>query len=90
MPVFGGSKKLKLAYCMKLKLAYCMKYELTVFQGGSKKNSYTLQKIVSVCLAGGLKTETGILHEILTDIKSQISQQLLVLQGKNVYILVDI
>ena len=48
------------------------------------------KKIVSVCFGGGLKTETGILHEILTDIKSQISQQPLVLQGKNLYILVDI
>ena len=37
--------------------------------GGSKKFSYTPQKIVSVCFGGrGLKkTETGILHEILTD-----------------------
>ena len=58
--------------------------------GGLKKISYTPQKIVSVCFGGGLKTETGILHEILTDIKSQISQQPLVLQGKNLYILVDI
>ena len=58
--------------------------------GGSKKISYTPQKIVSVCFGGGLKTETGILHQILTDIKSQISQQALVLQGKNLYILVDI
>ena len=35
--------------------------------GGLKKFSYTPQKIVSVCFGGGLKTETGILHEILTD-----------------------
>ena len=58
--------------------------------GGSKKISYTPPKIVSVCFGGVKKTETGILHEIVTDIKSQISQQPLVLQGKNLYILVDI
>ena len=57
---------------------------------GLNKISYTPQKIVSVCFGGSKKTETGILHEILTDIKSQISQQPLVLQGKNLYILVDI
>ena len=47
MSVLGGSKKLK--------LAYCMKYQLTVFHGGSKKISYTPQKIVSVCFGGVLK-----------------------------------
>ena len=57
--------------------------------GGLKKISYTPKKLL-VSVWGGLKTETGILHEILTDIKSQISQQPLVLQGKNLYILVDI
>ena len=67
-----------------------MKYQLTVFHGGSKKFSYTPKKLLVSVLGGGLKTETGILHEILTDIKSQISQQPFVLQGKNLYILVDI
>ena len=50
--------------------------------GGSKEIFLYPPKIVSVCFGGGQKTETGILHEILTDIKSQISQQPLVLQEK--------
>ena len=57
--------------------------------GGLKKFYYTPQKIVSVCFGGSKKLKLA-LHEILTDIKSQISQQPLVLQGKNLYILVDI
>ena len=45
-----------------------MKYQLTVFHGrGLKKFSYIPQKIVSVCFGGVKTTETGILHEILTN-----------------------
>ena len=59
--------------------------------GGLKKFIIPPQKIVSICFGGGSKKlKLALLHEILTDIKSQISQQPLVLQGKNLYILVDI
>ena len=45
-----------------------MKYQLTVFHGRGLKNFSNIpQKIVSVCFGGVKKTETGILHEILTD-----------------------
>ena len=69
-----------------------MKYQLTVFHGGGSKKIflYPPQKLLVSVWGGGSKKQTGILHEILTDIKSQISQQPLVLQGKNLYILVDI
>ena len=58
--------------------------------GGSTEIFIYPPKKLLVSVWGGSKKQTGILHEILTDIKSQISQQLLVLQGKNLYILVDI
>ena len=45
-----------------------MKYQLTVFHGGSKKIFlYPPEKLLVSVLGGCLKTETGILHEILTD-----------------------
>ena len=64
-----------------------MKYQLTIFGGGGLKK-FIPPKIFSVCFGGGSKTETGILHEILADMKSQISQQPLSLQGKS--FLIDI
>ena len=68
-----------------------MKYQLTIFQGGLKNFLIPPKFLVCVFLGGGgLKTETGLLHEILTDIKSQISQQPFILQGKSLHILVDI
>ena len=59
--------------------------------GGSKKIFlYPPKKLLVSVFGGGSKKLKLALHEILTDIKSQISQQPLVLQGKNLYILVDI